>query len=78
MRHEFNLEVCKITWEGNACLENPMDRGTWRATVHGAAESDLTEHTRKLKKQQQQQQQLDKGLACSHDGNVLSPNNICI
>ena len=55
-----------------------MDRGTWRATVHGAAESDLTEHTRKLKKQQQQQQQLDKGHACSHDGNVLSPNNICI
>ena len=21
------------------CLENPMDRGTWRAAVHGAAES---------------------------------------
>ena len=26
------------------CLENPMDRGTWRATVHGVAkESDMTE-----------------------------------
>ena len=24
-------------------LEYPMDRGTWRATVHGAAESDRTE-----------------------------------
>ena len=22
-----------------SCLENPMDRGAWRATVHGAAES---------------------------------------
>ena len=36
-------------WVGNgnrlqcSCLENSMDRGTWRATVHGAAESDTTE-----------------------------------
>ena len=22
-----------------SCLENPMDRGVWRATVHGAAKS---------------------------------------
>ena len=22
-----------------SCLENPMDRGTWRATVHGVTES---------------------------------------
>ena len=21
----------------DSCLENPMDRGAWRATVHGAA-----------------------------------------
>ena len=26
-----------------SCLENPMGRGAWRATVHGVAESDVTE-----------------------------------
>ena len=30
-----------------SCLENPMDRGAWWATVHGVAKSwaRLTEHT---------------------------------
>ena len=26
-----------------SCLENPMDRGAWWDTVHGVAESDVTE-----------------------------------
>ena len=28
-----------------SCLENPMDRGAWGATVHRVAESDMTEVT---------------------------------
>ena len=28
-----------------SCLENPMDRGAWWATVHRAAELDMTEAT---------------------------------
>ena len=28
-----------------SCLENPMDRGAWWATVHGAAELDPTERS---------------------------------
>ena len=27
------------------CLDNPMDRGDWRATVYRVAESDMTEAT---------------------------------
>ena len=26
-----------------SCLENPLDRGAWKATVHGHKESDTTE-----------------------------------
>ena len=26
-----------------SCLENSIDRGAWRATVHGVTESDMTE-----------------------------------
>ena len=28
-----------------SCLENPMDRGAWWATIHGVAKSYTTEHT---------------------------------
>ena len=54
-RHErdgFDLWVGKIPWSRKwqptpgSFLENPMDRGAWRATVRGGhKESDTTEHT---------------------------------
>ena len=35
-------------WHSNliqcSCLENPMDRGAWWATVHDAQESETIEH----------------------------------
>ena len=46
---------CSIPWLGRSpggghgntlqysCPENPMNRGAWQATVHGVAESDMTE-----------------------------------
>ena len=43
-----------IPGEGNgysfrySCMENPMDRGAWWATVHGVAELDMTEHSHNL------------------------------
>ena len=33
-----------------SCLENPMNRGVWWATVHGVAESDTTEATEPSRK----------------------------
>ena len=29
-----------------SCLENPMDRGAWLATVHGVTKSDMKEQAR--------------------------------
>ena len=31
-----------------SCLENPMDGGVWWMTVHGVAESDMTERRHSL------------------------------
>ena len=44
----FDSWVRKLPWKREwqstqySCLENPMDTGAWRATVHGVAESDMT------------------------------------
>ena len=50
MNLQFDPWVGKIPEGGNgrplqySCLENPMDRGAWWATVHGVAkELDMTE-----------------------------------
>ena len=41
------LERCPVEANGNllqySCLETPMNRGSWRATVHRVAESNMTE-----------------------------------
>ena len=49
-RLRFNLCVRKIPWRRKcypllySCLENPMDRGAWRAIVHEVPkDSDITE-----------------------------------
>ena len=50
-RCAFDSGLVKSPGEGNgnpfqySCLENPTDRGAWRATVWGRKESDMTEHT---------------------------------
>ena len=36
---EDPLEKEMVTHSSNSCLENSMDRGAWRATVHGVAKS---------------------------------------
>ena len=48
VRHGFDPWVEKIPWGGHgnplqcSCLENPMDRGAWQASVRGVAEPDTT------------------------------------
>jgi len=32
----------------HSCMENPMDRGAWWATVLGVTESDMPEHARAI------------------------------
>ena len=48
----LNLGSGRSPWRGHgnslqySCLENPIDRGAWQATVHRVAkESDMTEVT---------------------------------
>ena len=47
-RFGFNPWIGKIPWRrhGNplqdSCLDNPMDRGAWWATVHGVAKTEAT------------------------------------
>ena len=54
-RHGFDPWVEKIPWRRKwhlqySCLENPMDRGAWWATVHGVAkrQTRLSRHARTL------------------------------
>ena len=50
-RPGFDSWVRKIPWRRKwlptpvSCLENPMDRGAWRAAVHRVTGSGTTEHT---------------------------------
>ena len=49
MQAFFCFHFYGISGEGNgtplqySCLENPMDRGAWWATVHEVSKSDMTE-----------------------------------
>ena len=36
---EYQLEKEMAIYSSTYCLENPMDRGAWQATVHGVAKS---------------------------------------
>ena len=46
-RHGFNPCIRKIPWRREwlplqySCLENPMDRGAWWATVHRVTKSQI-------------------------------------
>ena len=54
MQEKQEMQVWSLSWEDPlekemapfqySFLENPRDRGTWQAAVHGVAELDTTEH----------------------------------
>ena len=52
-----------------SCLENPMDRGTWRATGHGVTGSDTTERQHSTANYTLAQQNHGSGI--SSDSQVL-------
>ena len=74
-RPGFNPWVGKIPGGGNgnplqySCLENSMDRGAWRATVHGVAKSRWVTYSRQnflycsILLRGQQQRNLETGIA---------------
>ena len=43
LSREDPLEKEKVNLLQHSCLENPMDRGAWQATVLGVAKSHMTE-----------------------------------
>ena len=49
-RPGFNTWVGKIPWKRKchplqySCLESSLDRGVWRATIHGVTDLEITEH----------------------------------
>ena len=42
MHWSMNIYIKPLQY---CCLENPMDRGAWWATVHGVTKSNTTEHS---------------------------------
>ena len=69
-RHGFDPWLGRSPGEGNgnppqhSCLENSMGRGAWRATVHGVAELDMTEHAHYITVQKCKVTQLKSSRAC--------------
>ena len=50
-----------------SCLENPMDRGVWQATLHRVTESDTNEAAEHIEHQDQKStllQTYPKSLSC--------------
>ena len=43
--HSFLIPSMRVHPLEKEMATQPMDRGAWCTTVHGAAESDMTEHT---------------------------------